>query len=348
MSSQSFLKVFVFKCCALLCAVSFAQNIKNEKVEVKFLLPPATPLREDATKYRVTVDIISLPFGYSHEGLVYELKYYAKLHGEKYQHVESGADIEINVRVDRFIAETPRFETRNVTTEKSDKTKVTTTVYTGYTLVAVPMFVRIRDLKEDRIVFEDYINASNQLTEIKTEGHRTSKDANDHLQREVRIAHDKFLKNNKAGFATLMQQRFSFYSSVYYWAINYVETSKKGNYDDILAAKDATRNVLDSLTDKTVLISEIAKERMLKVIDQWEAILKESNIEDRKARIDKKVTLAVLENLALCNYFIYSFRYAQKYLNQAREIQKDPWQYNLEKDIADMKKRMDANRIEYD
>lgn len=326
---------------------SFAQNIKHEKVQVRFLLPPATPLREDATRYRIVIDINSLPFGYSREGLISELKYYGKLYGEKYQLVESSADIEINVRIDRFIAETPRIDTRNVTTEKSDKTKVTTTVYTGYTLVAVPMFVRIRDLREDRIVFEDYVNNSNQLTDIKTEGHRTSKDANDHLQHEVRIAHDRFLKNNKGALATLMQQRFSFYPSVYDWAINYVETSKKGNYDDVVAAANATKSILDSLTDKTVSISPSVEDKMSKVIEQWESILKQSDVADRKARIDKKVTLAILENLAHCNYFIHRFRYAQKYLNQARQIQKDPWQYNLEKRIADMKSRLDANRVDY-
>ena len=86
---------------------------------------------------------------------------------------------------------------------------------------------------------------------------------------------------------------------------------------------------------------------MLKVIDQWQVILKESNIEDRKARIDKKVTLAINENLAYCNYFIWNFTEAQKYLNAARGIQKASWQYELEKNIADMKQRFDANGIAY-
>ena len=53
------------------------------------------------------------------------------------------------------------------------------------------------------------------------------------------------------------------------------------------------------------------------------------------------------KNWYLSNYFIWNFTEAQKYLNAARGIQKASWQYALEKNIADMKQRFDANGIAY-
>lgn len=105
--------------------------------------------------------------------------------------------------------------------------------------------------------------------------------------------------------------------------------------------------MLARLTDLTTEISDSDRGEMKNAIEKWEVILKESNLDDRKARIDKKVARNICENLAVCNYFMHNFTEAQKCIDRAREIMKDPWQYALEEKIADMKQRFDANRIPY-
>lgn len=331
----------------VLANYSNAQNVIGKKIEVKYILPPLIPFRSDATRYKIVVDMVSLPFGMSEAGMRNEMNYYAKLYGEKYQLVESGADIEINIRIDRFFSEAPTFESKVSTIEKSDKTKVTMTYYSGRTRISWPMFLRVRYLGQDKVVFESYVGQSNQLTEVKAEGNKDEKSANSALEYEVRVKRDQIMRGLKNDLSKIMTTKFSYYPSTHDWQIKFVNTSKKGNYDDLVVARDATQAVLDSLSAKMGIIDDGLKVMMAKVILQWEEILKESDCENRKARIDKRVTKAITENLAHCHYFIRNFTDAQKYIDRGKELQKEPWQYDMEDQIAGLKQRFDANGVSY-
>jgi hypothetical protein len=324
-----------------------AQNIKNERVSVKYLRPPQSPFRTDAKGYRISVDVISPSSEDSSDGIARAIKSNAKLYGEQFTEVQSGADIEIHVRLDRFSAENPRVESKQVTTEKSDKTKVTVTVYTGYTSLAYPMFVRIRDIKEDKTLYEGFVNNSDQYSSRETRGFSTSKEARTELDQIIKNAKRESFNAALSSLESLVTSKFSFYPTNHYWSINYVETSKKVNYDDLVTAKDATKKVLDSLSNKSLTVSETAKADMVKAIDLWQNILKEADLEDRKARIDKKVSQAILENLAYCNFFIRNFTEAEKYMQLAKERNKQQWQFDLAQQIADMKQRLEANSVTY-
>lgn len=332
----------------LLLKSATAQNIESERLHIKYLQPPSIAFRPDATKYRITADVVAMPFGYSVEGTIQNIQRVAKLQGDKFEEVQSGADIEIQVRLDRFVNDSPKITSRQETREKSDKTKETITFYTGQAMIAWPMFIRVRDLKEDKTLYEGFMGQSDNLTSVKMIGEKkTAREAQSQLDYEIGVKRDELFRKLITDLQHFMRMKFSFYPTYESWSIKYVETSKKANYDDVNEAKDIAKKVLERLTDTTTDINESDLSEMNSAIEKWEAILREANFDDRKARIDKKVARNICENIAVCSFFMHDFTKAQKYVNQAREILKEQWTYALEDRIKDMKDRFDANNIGY-
>lgn len=329
-----------------LATPGFAQNIRNERVQVKYLQLPLHPLRADVKTFKIEVELISPSSDDSRESLTSAIRAQAKLYGKDYREVQSSPDIQILVRLDRFIAEDPHIESRQVTTEKSDKTKVTTTVYSGVTNVAYPMMLRIVDKMEDKIVLETFVNGSDRFVKRSTSEGSSSQFARTQLEEMIKNLKKEMLNNSLSGLQSIMTSSYSFYPSTRSWSINYVETSKKANYDDVVAAKEFTKSALDSLS-ASIELTPASKANLAAAIEKWQSILKESDLENRKARIDKKVSQAILENLAYCNYFLRNFTEASRYMLEAKERNKQQWQYDLESQINDTKKRLDSNFISY-
>jgi hypothetical protein len=330
---------------SVVTSVSFAQNIKNEKLDVRYLQLPLKPLPKDIKTYRRTIDLVGLTLEDSREQITRLIASQSVLHG--YQEVQSGADVEVYIRLEPFSAEKFQVTSEQRTETKSDKTTVKYTVYSGSCLIKYPLYFRLRHVKEDRTIFEGYINNSNEYTTVNSSEFRTYESARTELNSIIQKKKSSEFDNNTSTLNTHIINNYSYYPTTMRWSINYVESSKKANYDDVVAAKDSTMAALKSLTDKSAEIHENDKQRVLAAINLWKQILTESNPNDRKARIDKKVTVAITENIAFCNYFIGHYSAALKSAQEAKEIDKQQWQYDLNQSIEEMKLRMSANNKLY-
>jgi hypothetical protein len=327
--------------------VTQAQNIKNEKVDVKYLQPPLSPLPPEIKTFKRTIDLRALSMTDSREKITQDVRNYFKLYGDRFQETQSNADLELTARLDQYLTENSQVVTEQRSEKKSDKTTVNYNVYFGKTNIAYPLWVQIRNTKKDLVIFEGFINKSDQYEAYSTSTFRDPKAAREALDKILTDKRHHLRISHLSALNGLMISTWSDYPAEMRWSINYVETSKKANYDDVMSARDATMSAMASLTNKSSELSAESKQLLTTAIDKWTIILKESDPENRKARVDRKVTQAIVENLAFCNFFLHNFTEAERYLKDGKERNKQQWQFDLEASIADMKKRFEANKITY-
>ena len=92
----------------------------------------------------------------------------------------------------------------------------------------------------------------------------------------------------------------------------YTGTGKKHNYDDLkLAYTNAKRGFQNLISDKESAIKYIQK-----AIDAWEEALKESDTDNKKARINNKITAAIYCNLVEAYVLLGDFSTAEDYLDK--------------------------------
>jgi hypothetical protein len=90
--------------------------------------------------------------------------------------------------------------------------------------------------------------------------------------------------------------------------IGYEITERETSLDYVKSKKDEYQDVTDAYNDqllglKSLITNEtVAKEKLNKAAAQWLTILKESDVANKKARIDKDVTISIYFNLLEC-YF---------------------------------------------
>jgi hypothetical protein len=324
------------------------QNIKNERIEVKYMQLPYTPLKKELKSYRKTIELMSLTMEDSRESLNRTIGSSLELKGNEFQEVQSNADLETYARLEGYAVDRNSVDSEERSETKSDKTTVKYRVYFGTCYIVYPLFVRLRDIKDDKTLYEGYINGSDRYVMQRTGEYRDYDAAKGALRTLVSEGKSKLLNQNVSSLSQKMINDYSFYPTSLRWSINYVETSKKANYDDVVAAKDATMTALATLSNTTVEITPESKQAVLGAIEKWQTILKESNIEDRKARIDRKVTQAIQENIAFCYYFLHNFSEAEKITQASKETNKQQWQFDLLQSIADSKKRFEANQAAFE
>ena len=108
--------------------------------------------------------------------------------------------------------------------------------------------------------------------------------------------------------------------------IKYVKERKSNDYDDLRRAKNFFTDAAELFkSDAVVLINKMVqpdynnRNTLLdSAINIWQTALKESDLKDRKARIDQKVTRHIYYNLAFAYVLKNDFDKAQQYL-QGRE-----------------------------
>ena len=119
---------------------------------------------------------------------------------------------------------------------------------------------------------------------------------------------------------------------------------KKVDYSDLLQAYNEALSGLMSIS----VDEESAKTKINKAIDLWNAALKESNLTDKKARIDKDITISIYFNLLECYFATRNVIEADKVMSAIGGIQISPKDRKLkeayETIYVDLRKRLAVNR----
>ncbi len=119
---------------------------------------------------------------------------------------------------------------------------------------------------------------------------------------------------------------------------------KKHKYDDYDSSfEDMKRGYLVLFSDENAI--DEAKADLTKAIDGFTTLLKESDIENKKARINKKITALLYNNIGHCYFLMKDYVAASNSYSQAITIQKTFLDTKYLKQKSDnLNKRVEANK----
>ncbi|MCH8330316.1 MAG: leucine-rich repeat domain-containing protein [Bacteroidetes bacterium] len=102
------------------------------------------------------------------------------------------------------------------------------------------------------------------------------------------------------------------------FAVHYPK-SKDLDYSDLENAAGIAAEGFNAMKGKTG--NEAAKGKLTKAIAMWDKALEESNVDDKTARINKKVTVNIMENKARAHAYLFEYDIALETLNKALKLE---------------------------
>jgi hypothetical protein len=324
-----------------------AQNIKDDRISVAYLQLPTRPLRAHLKTYRKNIELLGLQPTDSRETLIRSINAHLDFNKRDFKEVQSGADMELYIRLEEFRSTSISIESVERSETKSDKTIVKRKYFVANCQMTYPFFLRIRAIRDDSTIFEGYINNSQSYTSLRSGEWIDAESARKDMVNIIAKAKESFFSETLDAVQAKLINEYSYHETFYKLGINYVASNKKTNYDDTATAKDSTILALSSIKGHTLEVPADTKIRLQRCIELWENILKESAPDDRKSRIDKKVTVALCENVAYCYLFLQNFTQAESYVQKARVLDRKIWQDDISRFIESQRRRFKANNIAY-
>jgi hypothetical protein len=157
-----------------------------------------------------------------------------------------------------------------------------------------PMSVRVAGMNNQEIFYV----APAELSAFKTYKSTSSKTApSSDFSMLVKSTEETLLKENLKFINHLVNDRIGYEVTTRVTSLDYVKSKNDAHADVMEAYNNATIGLKTLTTNET-----LAKQKLTAAIDAFKVILTESDIYDKKARIDKDVTSAIYFNLIEC-YF---------------------------------------------
>ncbi|NBU47508.1 MAG: hypothetical protein EBS34_08730 [Flavobacteriales bacterium] len=170
-----------------------------------------------------------------------------------------------------------------------------------------PMSVRVANSLDQEIFFV----APTELSDFKTYKSTASKTypSTDYIAL-FKTVEDKVLKENLTFINHLVNDKIGYEVTLRETSLDYVK-SKGDEYSDFNEAYNNAEAGFKTL----VTNEETAKSKLKMAIDQWTKILGESDLTNKKARIDKDITVAIYFNLIECHFALRNVAEAEAILS---------------------------------
>lgn len=119
----------------------------------------------------------------------------------------------------------------------------------------------------------------------------------------IRTTEEKTLQENLTYLNKILNEKFGFYKEKRKTTLYFVK-DKKAEYTDLTTAFNEATSALTLLAADSIT----AKINLQHAIDLWEKALATSDVNDKKARIDKDVTIAICLNLLEVYYALKNYQ----------------------------------------
>lgn len=160
---------------------------------------------------------------------------------------------------------------------------------------------------------------------------------------EIGAAQEKAVIDNLKLVNEMINSNYGYVKMARSFSVIYVD--EKANYDDLKEAMNHAKNGYLQIGNTATF--EQGADLLRRAINIWETALKESNIKNKKARIDEDVTEALIMNLAEANAWLNDFTKAQEYITKLGNFKISMREKNFSKAteafMLDQKKRMESN-----
>jgi len=192
---------------------------------------------------------------------------------------------------------------------------------------------------------ELFVLSPSELNNYKTYKSAESKTSVSFSEEQmVKTNEEKILQENLKLINELVNDRIGFRRTLRKTELNYVK-SKDETYADLMTAFNETSSGLKMLLDD----KNAASTKIQKSIQLWEAALTESDVANKKARIDKEVTIITCFNLLEAYFASGMVAEGEEIFQTMNSISLSSTERQskeaYEADFTDMKKRIEANKI---
>jgi hypothetical protein len=269
-----------------------AKSTATKVIEKQLLNENTKPVKDYvAQPYRRSISQPVLKTSYDYPSLA---STYLNLDGYTKAQVNA---LSYTVNIQGFENSQPMVKTE-VKDEVSRVNNVSTTSKVTYYYIEftyrLPMSVRITGLNNQEIFFVAPAELSAFKT-YKSPSTKTSPSADYSML--VKSTEEALLKENLKFINHLVNDRIGYENTSRATTLDYVK-SKNDSHTDVMEAYNNATVGLKSLTSNETL----AKQKLTAAVDVFKVILTESDVYDKKARIDKDVTVAIYFDLLEC-YF---------------------------------------------
>ncbi len=301
-----------------------AKSTATKVIEKQLLNENTKPVHDYvAQPYRRTVSQPALKTSYDYPSLAAT---YLVLDGFTKAQVNA---LSYTVNIQGFEHSQPQIKTE-VKDEVSVKDGVRTTYKVTYYYIEftykMPMSVRVAGMNNQEIFYV----APVELTNTKTYKSSQSKTApSSDFSFLIKSTEEAILKENLKFINHLVNDRIGYEITTRATSLDYVKSKNDAHADVMEAYNNATIGLKTLTTNET-----LAKQKLTAAIDAFKVILTESDVYDKKARIDKDITTAIYFDLLEC-YF------AMRNTADAEVILKSLGQLDLSNRDKKQKEKMD-------
>jgi hypothetical protein len=343
MKKTLFKKVFLVIFALTFKCVSYCQDIKREKLVVKYF-QSSSQTKSDLKTYKLTIELAS-PVG-SDSSKIISNRIASAVALPVLKQVRVNADLEVYVRLEGYDVNNGKIQIVDRTEFYKLKPRGTMdiTVYRGRCEIKYPLFMTIRNVKKNETIYEGYIEDSNEWQSVFSPEQHDYDAAETLLRKLVDKIKPKLFDKHIEALGNIISAKLLNDPSIYSWSLNYVESSEKDNYDNIMAAKDSTLEAV-RLYSRTS-ISPGVEQKLSRTIDLWQNIITQS-AENAEMKLNKKVVSGIQENIANCYFLLHNFSAAQSIVNQSKAFREQEWQEALSQKIVEAKKLFEASGIQW-
>lgn len=335
-----------FTLAALLLVVgagtAFGQSVKDEWVKIPYLQLPRQPFSEEIKTYSTKILIPDgLAADQDRNAINASLSSAGAIPG--YEESQDGSGVVVEISLGWYA--TPNYPELITTTKKEKRgDKEVDVEYYNYRIqFRYPM--RLRILQGDQVIEDSYVRNSNDYDYAATSVFPTKEalykywqDGGNKFKSDVR---DKHLTANSDAIKTHVVNQYGYVKSHMREEFNYVKEKKDGSeYAKLATALEMVQKAVSGKAEGDVYPSAEYVSSINGAMALWKEELAVAEPDNRKARINKKVTEGILKNLVVACYFSYQFSEADQYLTRLEEMKEGLFVRSMREKMADVQYRL--------
>lgn len=290
---------------------SNAQKTKKEVCgSLEYIQPPSDPALKNAKTYFIAPNV-----SYYQGFQASEIKGYFNLQGFSQIHVKENADFVVEVTVYPLTFDSPKSKTN---TSKSTKDGVTTTKYSYSYSGNYHYKFTLNAYSKDGISFyrDEYAGSSS----LSASGYKSASAAREKYYSNKANASRTFVNSGVKNLSNRMANIFCYLNKKQQVKMMMIKP-KKYDYDNFnTAVENLKKAITMQAMNKTVTNESLVL--IQEAIGFWQADLKESDPETKKARVNKHVTAAAYFNIGIAYFVMEDYENAAINLEKAQEFEK--------------------------
>lgn len=324
-----------------ICLSAFAQKSDGEMISLKYVELPEMPFQPEISTYQTEVE---MPYGLSsnedREGIVKGLTSAMKIDG--YDNVTEGGQIYVKALYHSFSTRNPEYLKREVEEKRDDK-KVKVTYH--YYRMDYKLPVSLQVFLNDDVLDDFFVSNSNDYTAYETPHFKTYSELSDFWSKnKSKVLADlksSSYKSRLGSISSHLNKKYGYRKSSTSEKLFTFKT-KKHNYEDYDKAMALTKEAFALYSDSLIYPVDSFKIKINEAIAIWNKAMEESDVSNKKARVNEKITGLTLKNLAFSYIWVLDFENAKKCIEAGQELDKgDGWVKSFGRELEEKKAKLE-------